>query len=285
MQDFSQIQFPVTLSGLFSEWQKTPDAKIYMHGAYWMQNQRKRLLGLPARLLSADRIDELHNITRTERFLEIGTSGNLNRILVLGKTLPAALRLSIRATSTCLLRNVLTIGSCVFKKINEEYRSHEPVMAALVALKAQYEIRFVRGSRRVSAWQFLNMDRAERKDILSKGFVTKIFIPLENWDDTICCDFSSKGNPENGTEYGVFLLRSKNGILKDIRAAFSGMSVLNSRKIEESIINNRLPFEKKVIQAFLKLWKNYLETIKDRSAFQKAKVLNFLESALFTYAR
>jgi len=284
MQGFSQVQYPSSLNEFFNNWENMPGAQIYTNGSYLMQKQTGRLFNLPGSLLSVENIPELHRLSRTERFLEIGSLVKLNRILAMGKIIPSALRLAIRCTSTYLLRNTTALGSCIAKDLNDEFNAPEPVVASLVALKARYELHSAKGARFVSSSQFINMEEEERKKTLGSECITKIFIPLENWDYTLCDDFNSKYDRDNGREFAVFLVRIQNKMLKDIRVAFCGGGILSNRKIEESIINNKLPLEKKIIQSFIKLWDDYLDKFSLRSSFQNAKWINFLESALYVYA-
>ncbi|MDR1597168.1 MAG: FAD binding domain-containing protein, partial [Treponema sp.] len=84
----NQVFFPTTLPELFSAWARFPDAVPFAGGTELLRNQGKQVLNLPRNILSLDQLDELHRITRTERYLEIGAMVKISDIIRLGKTVP-----------------------------------------------------------------------------------------------------------------------------------------------------------------------------------------------------
>jgi CO/xanthine dehydrogenase FAD-binding subunit len=266
------------MTELFSEWDKIPEATPFAGTVDWLQNQTDRLFLLPKTILSLESIAELRHVTRTERYLEIGSMVTLTRIVRLGKILPEALTSALKSTVTFLLRNPTTIGSCIYRR-----STPEPVIASLVALDAKYELRTAGGSRWVSASQF--SAASEKENVLQpKECLTRIRIPLDLWNYTLCRDFSAKESGDNGNEFAVFLSRMQKNILSEVRVIFSGASILRYRNSELELAGKKLPLDKKTISTFLEIWKTRLEEIDNRSDFQKAKLLNFVDSAIHYFA-
>jgi CO/xanthine dehydrogenase FAD-binding subunit len=277
LQRDSKILYPASLTELFSCWEANREAIIFARGASWLQKQTERLFILPKTLIVLDGIDELKKINRTERHIEIGSMVTLNRLARLGKIVPEAVLLALRHTTTYLLRNSTTIGSCVCKR-----STPEPVIASLVALDAKYELRTAQGSRWVSASQFSAGD--EKSILEKKECFTRIRIPLEIWDYTHCRDFSAKESGDNGNEFALFLARIQKNILSELRVIFSGQTIFRDRESELTLIGSKLPLDKKTCAAFIDLWKKHLEENESRSEFQKAKLLNFIDSAIRYFA-
>jgi CO/xanthine dehydrogenase FAD-binding subunit len=273
----AKILYPASLTELFSQWETNKEAILFAQGSSWLQQQTDRLFLLPETLIVLDGIEELKKINRTERYIEIGAMVTLNRLARLGKIVPEAVLLALKSTATLLLRNHTTVGSCVCKR-----STPEPVIASFVALDAKYELRTAQGSRWVSATQFSGENG---KSILAgKECFTRIRIPLEIWDYTHCRDFSAKESGDNGNEFAVFLARIQKDILSEVRVIFSGQTILRDREAEITLVGTKLPLDKKNITTFIELWKKYLEGNETRSAFQKAKLLNFIDSAIRYFA-
>jgi len=66
------VFFPASYSELFSAWNRYPSAVPYAGGTALIRDKGKQILELPSIILSLERLEEMHRISRTERFLEIG---------------------------------------------------------------------------------------------------------------------------------------------------------------------------------------------------------------------
>jgi CO/xanthine dehydrogenase FAD-binding subunit len=274
----SRVYYPASLPELFSEWAKVPQAILYAGSAGWIQNQTERLFLLPEKIISLEGIAELKNVSRTERYLEIGSMVTLMRIARLGKIVPEALAAALRSTMTLLLRSPTSIGSCICR-----WNTPEPVIASLVALDAKYELRTAAGSRWVSASQFSSAS-GKNAVLQPEECLTRIRIPLEIWNYTLCRDFSAKESGDNGNEFAVFLSRMQGDILREVRVIFSGATILRDRDSELALVGKKLPLDKKTTATFMEIWKTSLAEIDNRSDFQKAKLLNFVDSAIHYFA-
>ncbi|MDR2509749.1 MAG: FAD binding domain-containing protein [Spirochaetaceae bacterium] len=272
-----KIFYPASNNELLAEWNRTPDAALFSGSAGWLKNQPGWLFSLPEMIISLDNIEEQRKIDRTERYLEFGSMVTLNKLLTLGKIVPEALVLALKSTATTLLRNLITLGSCICRDATPE-----PVVAALVALDARYELRTAVQARWITATQF--SIQSVEKILKPNEFLSRIRIPLENWDYTLCRDFSAKESGDNGNEFAVFLAHIQKDILVDVRLIFSGTTILRDKNSELTLIGSKLPLDKRTCESFVNVWQNHLGSIDGRSDFQKAKLLNFLEQAILYFA-
>ena len=87
-EPLSQVFFPMNFQELFSAWNRFPDAVIYAGGTELIRSQRKRIPKLPKNIISLGKLDELHKISRTERYVELGAMVKLSQIINLGKIVP-----------------------------------------------------------------------------------------------------------------------------------------------------------------------------------------------------
>jgi CO/xanthine dehydrogenase FAD-binding subunit len=265
------------MNELWAEWSRFNDANLFSGSENRLYMQTGKLFFLPETALVLDNIGELRKIDRTERYLEIGSMVALNSITTLGKIIPEALMLAIKSTTTYLLRNLTTIGNCICKQ-----STPEPVVAALVALDSRYELKTSSQSYWVPASQFSAFHQGNM--LKPQECLTRIRIPLESWDYTLCRDFSAKESGDNGNEFAVFLAKIQKNILADIRFIFSGTTILRDKNSELELIGSKLPLDKKNTENFITIWRNHLSAIEGRSEFQKSKLLNFIEQAISYFA-
>jgi CO/xanthine dehydrogenase FAD-binding subunit len=273
----SQFFYPASTGELWADWVRQRDASLFSGSAAWLQKQTGRLFGVCGNIILLDNIEELKKITRTERYLEMGAMVTLNKISTLGKIVPEALTLSLKSTATPLLRNISTLGSSVCRP-----STPEPVVASLVALDSRYELRTFAQSRWVTAAQFSTLNSGSM--LQPQECLTRIRIPLDTWDYTLCRDFSAKESGDNGIEFAVFLARIQKDILADVRLIFSGTTILRDKNSELTLIGSRLPLDKKTCDSFVHVWEDHLSATEGRTEFQKAKLLNFIEQAILYFA-
>ncbi|MDR0289899.1 MAG: FAD binding domain-containing protein, partial [Treponema sp.] len=78
------VFFPSGYTELFAAWSRYPKAVPYAGGTALIREQGRQALGLPSVILSLERLQEMHRISRTERYLEIGSMAKLSQIINLG---------------------------------------------------------------------------------------------------------------------------------------------------------------------------------------------------------
>ncbi len=293
----NQILKPAGFSELFSLWSRFPDAVPFAGGTALIREgvhahegsptnedsspMHRGLPVLPANVLSLEKIEELRRITRTERYLEIGAMVRLNEIIALGKTVPDAFSETLKGIAGPQVRNMATIGGniCV----------SGDATASMAALEARYELRSAGGSRWVSANRFSLFSEG----LGAQELLTRIRIPLEQWDYTIYRKFLPQ---TPGGEGGVLLLLIKNQkeILTHIQVVFATStqgakeiaqeSLLRDKNSETFLEGKTLPLDHRDVVHYKKLWKNYLSGLERPGPFLQAKILNSIEAGILSLA-
>jgi CO/xanthine dehydrogenase FAD-binding subunit len=284
----NQVFFPLNLQELFSAWSRFPDAVLYAGGTGIIKDQEKRAPVLPRNIIALDNLEDLRRITRTERYLEIGAAVRLSEILNLGKIVPEILTKTLEGIAGPALRNLATIGG------NICYRAVRlDASAPLAALDAHYELRTAGSARWISASRFSSLPGPPALE--PQELLTRIRIPLEQWNYSIYRKFKSPGNNEAG-KIIVFILKNQKNILTDIRVVYSGTIILQNRNSEALLIGKRLPLEKKEAQNFLENWKHYLQIMENTTLRQwntlgksqvgllKAQIINFISTIITSIA-
>jgi CO/xanthine dehydrogenase FAD-binding subunit len=266
----NQVFFPETFSELFSSWEKFPDAAPFAGGTEIMRYQGRRILKLPRNILCLDKLGELRRITRTERYLEIGSMVSLNGIIYLGKAVPEALVHCLEGVAGHHVRNLATIGGSLCYK-----HRRLNVFAPMIALDALFELRSKSSARWISASRFASLV----DDWNAYEIVSRIRIPLDQWDYSMYKKFSRQEADDN---YGaaVLILRNEKNILADLRIVFAGKTVLHDRNLESLIIGKKLPLAKKDAAVFVDRWGAYLSCIQEVSPLLRSGVLSFIRAGV-----
>jgi CO/xanthine dehydrogenase FAD-binding subunit len=277
----NQILIPGNFSELFSLRNRIPNAVPYAGGTALVHSRINPDRGfseqpeLPSEILSLEKIADMRSITRTERYLEIGAMVRLGEIIALGKIVPNAFSQTLQGISGPLIRNLATIGGNIC--------TGGDCIAPLCALDAVYELRDAERSRWISSIRFSSVPDGLQKDEL----LTRIRIPLEEWDYTIYRKFN---NSDSAGEGGVLILmvRIQKNVLTNIQVVFTGGGtsfeadpVLLRNKDSEVILEGKaLPLDKRNILHYIKLWETYLEDHKSPGPLLKEKILNEIESGI-----
>jgi len=277
----NHIFFPVTFTELFAIWNRFPSAVIYAGGTNMNLNQNLKekihilfenpesnIQKFPPVILCLDKIDELHSITRTEHYLDIGAMVKLNSLLHLGKVVPHVICRCLENIAGIQVRNIATIGGniCSRSRLLD-------LPAPLTALDAQYEIRNSQSSRWVSAARFHST--AEKTGIGNQEILTRIRLPLHQWDYSIFKKFNGQGFFSGETV--VFLAKTQKNILSEIRIVYKTNSIIRN-KDGEAILNGKyLPLHRKTADEFVQNWKDFLANRQDETEFFKNALLNSIE--------
>jgi CO/xanthine dehydrogenase FAD-binding subunit len=270
---YNQVFFPLSLQELFSAWGRFPDAVPFAGGCELLRNQGRQILTLPHNILSLDRLDEIHRITRTERYLEIGAMVKINEIIHLGKIVPPALAQSLEGIAGPQLRNLITIGGNICHPSRRMDAS-----APMIALDARYELRSASSLRWISASRFSSLPGPLALN--PQEILTRIRIPLDQWNYTVyrkLRDPQADDRLEGGI---VFIARIQKNILTDLRVVFAGKTVLRDKYSETSLSGKHLPLDRREALHFVELWQTYLSAVEDIDPLLRAKLLNFIETAI-----
>ena len=270
----SQIFYPSTMQEFFGALNRVDSADIFSVSARQIQQQHGRTITLPNVIISTDNLADLYNISRTERYIEIGSMVSLRQVCKLGKIVPAALRQALDCLYSRFLWNTLGMGCIIYQSSD-----YEPLAAALTALDIRCELRTSSQSRWISA---LRLTGPEKMSVFHPQEVLyRIRIPLDQWDFTLCRHFDAVNEPPGESGLVVFLARIQNNILSDIRIVFSGVSVIRNRDCETSLLGKKLPLGKRDAAAFIHLWKNSLP--ESTPPFLASRLLSFIETAILNF--
>ena len=285
----SQIFFPTGFQELFSTWNslniqnKISDVVIFAGGTGLYVNQISRIPKLLRNIISLEKIDELRKISRTERYLEIGSMVKLNQIIHLGKIVPEGLTRCLENIADPQLRSQATIGGNICNSSGRKDAS-----GPMIALDAQYEIRAAQSSRWVSAARF--SPQSGQINLAPQELLTRIRVPLEPWNFASYKKVNIAGSSQPGGGI-LFIFKNQKDILTDIRIVYSGKAILKDKNSESMLAGKHLPLDRKDTTAFIDRWKAYLSTLEEdekaifpgegrnfRPDLIKAQILHFLES-------
>jgi len=277
------VLFPTGFNELFSAWNHLGNAELHAGGTGHIRYRDPQ--AVPQNIISLDKLEELQRISRTERYIEIGSMVTLNKIIHLGKIVPEALIQCLERIGGFQLRNLATIGG----NICNHYCKLD-VLGPMVALDAQYELRTAQSSRWISAARFSSLENPH--PLGSRELLTRIRVPIEPWTFTLYHKFAAYGHKRPGGNI-LFIIRNQKNTLTDIRAVYSGQAVLREKNSETMLAGKRLPLDRKHAAAFLTNWKNYLSNILDREnsilseetgyfepELVKTQILNFIETTI-----
>jgi CO/xanthine dehydrogenase FAD-binding subunit len=261
----SQIFFPASFNELFNAWNRFPSAVPYAGGTDIIRHQVKDTLALPQIILSLNKLDELHHISRTERYLEIGAMIRLNQIIQLGKIVPQAFSACLENIAGVQLRNIATIGGSICSSLRLP-----DTAVSLSALDAQFELRNANGFRWISASRFFSSNEA----VPSRELLCRIRLPLDQWDYTIYKKFNSD---IDNSEVMVILAKTRKNMLSDIRVVYKAKSIIRSRNSETILIGKHLPLNRKTTDDFIKSWEEFIAGNQDINEYSKNKIIKCIE--------
>ena len=281
----NHIFFPVSFAELFAIWNRFPAAVIYAGGTNMNLNQNLKekihiiidnpennVKKFPPVLLCLDKIDELHSITRTEHYLDIGAMVKLNSLLHLGKIVPHVICKCLENIAGIQVRNIATIGGniCSSSRLLD-------LSAPLAALDAQYELRNVQSSRWVSAARFHST--AETTRIAAHEILTRVRLPLHQWDYSVFKKFTGKSFFSDETV--IFLAKTQKSVLSEIRIVYKAKEIVRN-KDGETILNGKyLPLHRKNADEFIQNWKEFLLNRQNETDFFKNALLNNIEKNVY----
>jgi CO/xanthine dehydrogenase FAD-binding subunit len=269
----NQIFYPSSLQELFAAWTRFPDAVPFAGGVELLCNQGRRILNLPRNILSLEQLSELHKITRTERYLEIGAMVKISQIIRLGKTVPEALTQSLMRIANPQMRNLITIGGNICNPLRRLDSA-----APLIALDARFELRTATETRWVSASRFSALPGPLA--LGNQELLTRIRVPLEQWQYSLCRKFSEQYPMDESGGGAVFMARIQKNILTDLRIVFAGQIVLRDKNSETVMAGKRLPLDHRDVAHFAELWKTFLRAVEVPGLMLRSKLYNFVESCV-----
>jgi CO/xanthine dehydrogenase FAD-binding subunit len=265
----NHIFFPVSFNDLFLIWNRFPAAIPYAGGTNLNLIQTQNISPV---FLCLDKIEELHSVTRTEHYLEIGAMVKLNTLLRLGKKVPYVLCKCLENIAGIQLKNLATIGGniCTTSRLPD-------LPAPLIALDAQYELRNAQNSRWVAAVRFHS--KTEDSGIKNQELLTRIRLPLYQWDYAYYKKFYKEGLYSG--EILVFLAKTSKNILSEIRAIYKSCEIIRNKDGETILNGKSLPLNRKTADEFVENWDEFLKKRQDVTEFARNSLLNCIEENVY----
>ena len=260
----SQIINPANFQELFSGWDRFPDADLFAGGTNLPGSRENNIHNLPPVFICLDQLDELHHITRTEHYLEIGSMVKLNRLVNLGKTVPKVLRTCIENIAWFQVRNISTIGGNICSNPLRD------IPAPLTALEAQYELRNANTTRWVSAFRFHSTD--EMTTLNNQEILTRIRLPLHHWNYEVYKKFHTQDR--QNTQALVFMAKTQKNILSEIRIICKTCAIFRNKSAEDILNGKLLPLSQKTTDEFVQNWKKFLIYKQELSEFSRNYLFN-----------
>jgi CO/xanthine dehydrogenase FAD-binding subunit len=268
------IYFPTSLAEFFTDWVKVPLAEPFSCDAHHLAGQRGWRVEIPLHYISLDFIDELKKISRTERYMEIGSKATLSDILKLGRSVPAILRQALEGAASPFLHPLISFGACVQPKS----RLVE-IAAVLTALDARYELRSSPvSSRWLSASRYAVLP--EQGARFGRELLTRIRVPLDEWDYTVYRKLRQVDDTGRGSMVILLLAKMQKDILTDIRVVLAAGTVHREKSAESFLTGKHLPLAGRDIEPFVAYWRDSLADIKTLNTMQQETASLCIESCI-----
>ena len=244
------IYSPSSLQDLLRIYNLNKDAVIYAGGTWSLLNQEREHFNMKGSVINIMAVEELKKISRSDRFLELGATVSINRILELGKSIvPEALYKALKLMGPPQIRNMATIGGNIC--VSDRKMDLFPMLHlhdAQLELKKQKDLRSPRrllkgDSKWISASRFINNDG---KINLTPGeILTRIRIPNESWEYQ---SYTKTGGLSSPLVFGGLSSTDKY-VITDFRICFSTSKerIIRNRELEADLIGRRLPLSRKEI--------------------------------------
>lgn len=194
-----------------------------------------RIENLPQKFISTHGIKDLSQITRHERYIDVGSGATLSEILNIGQShLPQILYEALISIANPQIRNIATIGGNIC-----EQNRRLTLFAPLMALDAKLEFKNQQETKTESIRNF--------QGIPPDFILSNIRIPIENSE---LCIFRRIGHEHiisKDSASFAFLADTEKNSLSKIHLTFAGPFAFYSKDFENQMIGQRLPLNKKDI--------------------------------------
>lgn len=236
--------------------------------------QAELSISLPRYLLSLSTIKEFYEITKTERYVDLGAMVTLGRILDLGeKNIPPILYSAMKTISSKNLRSLATIGGNL--ALTKGLKTLYPIM---MNLDTRVEIKTGTETFWEPYSKYASDEFAEIRN--QPHVITRVRIYTDGWSYSFFKRFGKKGVLDNETAYFVFLIRGQKNLISDARISFSGEKFFRSRAFEEALKGQTLPFSLPVIDGFLSKGKETFTSDLFAQKFQELLFFNLFEKCI-----
>lgn len=270
----SEIFYPENLLEAQNILKDYPDSRIIAGGTGCFFSETDRCFDLPEFILSTKKLAELKGISKTERYIDIGAGVSLNKLLSLGKkNIPEILYDGISKIANPHIRNLATIGGNIASQ-----RGRMTLFSILLVLDSKLEIKTGTETIWISFLKYFT--QKDEPNINTPSFISKIRIPLENWDAWKFSVFNSYTGTNEGVPGFSMLVKMEKNIIMDLRIAYTGKNIFRNREMENRLAGHSLPLGSKDINEMMDISMEYISNIQDRNPITKKRIQNLIFDTL-----
>ncbi len=225
---------------------------------------------LPEKFVSTHEIKELSQITRHERYIDVGPGVTLSELLSVGSHLPVILSEALSSIANPTIRNIATVGGNICAQGHKN-----TLFAPLIALDAKVE--------------YKNQNETKSENIrnfkgLPEGYIlSNIRIPLVDAELSI---FRRIGHENKITEKSAsfaFLADTEKTSLLKVHLAFAGPFTFHSKDFENAMIGRRLPLTQKDITEIEDLVRKEFEKVCQDQMITDVMKQQFINLARYSF--
>ncbi|PIE98740.1 MAG: FAD-binding protein [Treponema sp.] len=241
----------------------------------FLYNQQEEKIKLPKYLISLDGVKELSTTTKTERYIEIGATVTLKKIVSLGKkNIPEILHKAISEMSISNIQTLATIGGNI--------ASASPLnscTAPLIALDAKLEIRTANELEWIPLVKYYDKTLTEYRN--KPHVITKIKIETEAWTYSFYTRLGPKSIITDETAYFIFMINSQKKLITKMRLIFADNNLMRKKEFENILLGRILPLSTKDIPQIIEKAKVVFKIDEFKSEYHYNCFFNLLKKCLF----
>lgn len=197
--------------------------------------------------LSIINIEELRRIEKKDRYIEFGPGITLSEILNLGKqNIPAILYDAIESIGSIYVRNQATIGGNICASVQCDVNQKMTLWAPLLALGTSLDFKIRKRNSKNKSYETKNIPLSKFLSIPENGVLTKIKIPITDWETTIFKRLGPANSINENSSSFVFLLGKQKDSISNVRIVFTGRYQFyspNSPTFENEFFGVKLPLQ------------------------------------------
>ena len=230
-----------------------------------------RLGELPDKAISTFGIQELSQIIRHERYIEVGPGTTLSAILQIGQNhLPQVLYEALQTVANPIIRNTATIGGNICEQ------NHKlTLFAPLLALDTKLEFKS-QTETRTETLQTI-------KEVPKNFILANIKIPLVDADISIFRRIGPENKITQQSASFAFMANTEKNSLVSLRLAFAGPFIFRSKNLESNIAGRRLPLSQKDIAEIQEMVKQEFKSAATDQMISNVLTQQFLNLTQYSF--
>lgn len=239
-------------------------------GTIFSNSDDESEINIGQNIVALNSIPQLHQIHKTDRYIDFGSCITLDEILSRGKkNIPSILYDALEKTANMAIRSIATIGGNLALK-NPFAASYIP----LIALDAQCEI----CTEKELFWMPVSKYVSDGKE--SNSVITRIRIKDDEWS---YYRYKKIKDGQYVDEIPIFLFLTKlqKNTLLDVRLLFADKSLIREKEFDNLLLGRTIPLKKEDIEYILAQGRSIFNKDKFSSAFNARCFFNLLEKILY----